>query len=122
MIGRERDREFDFRWYEDRRRGGEPRWSVGPPRDALMRVPDDLVACPIFIGGRDSSGRRHYRGTAFMVWMPPVDEREFGAPCLVTARHNVRKAMETYGNVWVRLNTPGGSEEVEIGEGWTTPD
>lgn len=112
----------DYRLYVDRRHGGEERWSLGPPKDALMRIPDRWLSCPIFFGGRDSSGRLHYRATAFLI-STPTEHSEIGGICLVTARHNVLGALEVYGNVWVRLNTEdGGARDLEITEPWAYPD
>ena len=111
-----------YGFYIDRRRGGEERWSLGLPRDALMRVPDDLLTCPLFFGGRDSGGHLHYRATAFFI-IAPTERRDLGALCLVTARHNVERAIAEYGNVWVRLNTrDGAARDVEITKEWTYPD
>jgi hypothetical protein len=110
-----------YRIYGDFRRGGQPRWSIGEPEDSRMRIPDDLVSTPVFLGGRDAQ-RIHYGATAFQIAMPTAGNR-FGWPVLVTAGHNIDRAMECYGNVWVRLNTDeGGATDVEITEPWIRPD
>lgn len=112
----------DYRHYIDRRRGGEARWSLGRPADADVRIPDDLLTCPVFIGGEDSAGRRHYRATAFLISMPTKVHR-LGAWAVVTARHNVLKAQREYGNVWIRVNTPdGGAIDEEVRGPWIYPD
>jgi hypothetical protein len=109
------------RLYVDRRCGGQPRYSMGPPKDALMRIPDDLLHTTVFLGGKDSDKQLHYRATAFIVGMPS-ERADFGWPCLVTARHNVVKAMQAYGNVYVRVNIEDGSAlDIEINESWSYP-
>lgn len=121
MMGCERTG-HDYRFYVDRRRAGEPRWSLGKPDDADVRIPDDLLTCPVFFGGRDSEARLHYRATAFLI-SAPTKTSDNGAVYLVTARHNVLKAQREYGNVWVRINTPdGGAEDLEITARWECPD
>jgi hypothetical protein len=110
----------DFGTYVDRRRAGEPRYSIGRPRDADVRIPDDLLTCPIFVGGRDSHGL-HYRATGLLVMYPTPKGND--ALALVTARHNVRGAMREYGNVWVRINTDsGGAVDMEVTSPWVMPD
>jgi hypothetical protein len=110
------------RFYVDRRRAGEERWFLGKPEDARMRIPDDLLTMPIFLGGRDSSGNLHYRATAFLV-ATPTSRNRVGWPCLVTARHNVEHALREYGNVCIRLNSrEGGAADVEIRESWLYPE
>jgi len=113
----------DHSLYVDRRRGGEERWSLGPPRDHAVRIPDDLLSTPFFFGGRDPRGQLHYRATAFRISMKSPTGRVLGAFCLVTARHNVERAIEEYGNVWVRANTDeGGARDIEITADWAYPD
>jgi hypothetical protein len=120
MIGGRNGRDYSL--YVDRRRGGETRWSLGPPRDALMRIPDGYLPSAVFFGGKDSEGRLHYRATAFFIGVPTKLTR-FGGTCLVTARHNVEGALKAYGNVWVRLNTKdGGAMDIEITTPWEYPD
>lgn len=112
----------DYRFYVDYRRGGEAHYSVGPPRDGRMRILEDLLTVPVFLGGKDRDGHLHYRATAFFVGMPTTRSR-FGWPCLVTARHNILKAEEVYRNVWVRMNTrDGGAEDIEITTPWVFPE
>src|SRR5215211_3125075 len=93
---------WPYRFYVDYRLGGVPRWSLGEPKDARVRVPDDLLNTTVFIGGRNSDGRLEYRATGFFVGLPTT-RVELGWPCLVTARHNVEKARAEFGNVWVRV-------------------
>lgn len=89
-----------------------------------MRIPDDLLTAPIFLGGRDRDGNFHYRATAFLVGAPSKRYPDrLGWPCLVTARHNVLKAQATYGNLWVRVNTDNGSAvDVEVTRSWLMPE
>lgn len=88
-----------------------------------MRVHHELVTMPIFFGGQDSRGRLHYRATAFLVGYPTPRDLRVGAIALVTARHNVLRAVEDYGNVWIRLNTKdGAAQDVEVTAAWEYPD
>jgi hypothetical protein len=106
------------RLYVDVRRAGEPRYSLGPPQDALMRIPTDLLSVTAFLGGKDSQGDLHYRATAVCVAM--TGTRRSACACLVTAKHNILKAMAAYGNVYVRINDKsGGAIDIEITEPWT---
>jgi hypothetical protein len=87
-----------------------------------MRIPDDLLTIPVFIGGRNEDGGYEYRGTAFFAGVE-TDRQPLGWPCLVTARHNVRRALERYGNVCVRVNTEDGAAlDIEIETPWVEPD
>lgn len=107
--------------YVDRRCGGKPRYSLCPPKDGLMRIPETLLNTTIFLGGKDEHGQLHYRATAFLVGMP--SKINIGWSCLVTARHNIVKATEAYGNIYVRINTKDGAAlDIEINETWAYPE
>jgi hypothetical protein len=88
-----------------------------------LRIPDDLLTCPVFLGGRDSSGVPRYRGTGFLVGRRTKANPRIGWPCLVTARHCVLRALDEFGSVCIRVNTQDGSAvDVEINAPWTYPD
>jgi hypothetical protein len=88
-----------------------------------MRIPDDLLNCAVFIGGRDANDLTHYRATGFIMGLQTELNPKVGWPCLVTARHNVLRALDEFGNVFVRLNTRDGySREIEIGGSWEFPE
>lgn len=87
-----------------------------------MRIPDDLLNCTVFLGGRDAQGELHYRATALVVSYPTTGGWD-RAWALVTARHNVEGALDAYGNVSVRINTPeGGAEDRNVSTEWLFPD
>jgi hypothetical protein len=112
----------DYRHHVDYRCVGEPQWSLGRPADADVRIPDDLLTCPVFLGGQDTEKRLHYRATAFLI-STPTKTSENGARYLVTARHNVLKAQREYGNVYIRINTPDGAAiDHPIKGAWEYPD
>lgn len=88
-----------------------------------MRVHDELATVPISFGGRDGARRLHYRATAFLVGYPTPRRPRVGSTALVTARHNVLRVLEEYGNAWIRLNTRDGrARDVELTATWQYPD
>jgi hypothetical protein len=106
----------------DRRLGVE-RWYASPPLDYLMRVPDDLLKCVVFVGRTvaDASGARRprYEGTAFFVGMPSERVPEVMFTYLVTAAH-VADMVEA--DFWIRQNRGDqGAVMVRPGDGdrWT---
>jgi hypothetical protein len=80
-----------------------------------MRVPDVIPECIAFLC-IEEDGRYIYGGTAFYVgvrWEESPDERGFGY--LITARHNVHRAFERHGNLFVRVNLrTGGADLIEL--------
>jgi hypothetical protein len=88
-----------------------------------MRIPEDLLNTTVFLGGRDSEGELHYRATAVGASFPTDDGTTMSCSILVTAKHNIVKAMATYGNIWVRVNKKdGGALDIELTEPWTFSD
>jgi hypothetical protein len=74
-----------------------------------MRVPDVIPQCVAFLAVEEDN-RYVYGGTAVYVGVP-FTEIPGGIGYLVTARHNIRKAFENHGNLFVRINViDGGSE------------
>jgi hypothetical protein len=88
-----------------------------------MRIPDGLLKCVVFIGGRDTHGQTHYGATAFVVGLTTSLSGTAGWPVLVTARHNVLRALDEYGNVTIRVNLENGAaRDIEIAGSWEFPD
>lgn len=67
----------------DTRLAGVPRYFLGQPEDADMRVPDHIVKCVVFLGLRVGFDPQ-YVGTAFIV---TIKRNRYSVPYLVTARH-----------------------------------
>jgi hypothetical protein len=102
--------------YIDKRMGKDERWSLGPPQDWLMRIPDYLLQSVCFIGVMPPNADPYWGGTAFFVGMPVEDAPEFHSTYLVTARHNIVKASaaaaQVNGLVCIRVNTTDGRSKV----------
>ena len=95
----------------DTRLGNFPRWWLAPPKDQLMRVPDEVVKSVVFVGTRTYHGgveRTTWRGTAFKVSVRSTKTHVFNY--LVTAKHVADKLGN--GKWVVRANTLNGSSVV----------
>ncbi len=101
----------------DRRFPDHPRWYLGEPRDARMRLPDALVKSVAFVGVNLGNEVR-YGGTAFIVAIPYTSTTERHSFCLVTARH-VIAALEPHGDLCVRFNcVDGGARLYSVQNQW----
>ncbi|HLL75892.1 MAG TPA: serine protease [Pyrinomonadaceae bacterium] len=124
--------------YCDTRFFGIERWYYGRPKDADLRIPDDILKSVCFLLVRPTNERGqeydHYIGTAFFVIIDrTIDNTPYSstpslAPVrfayLVTARHvidNYKKAG--YTQFYVRLNTNDkDSKVIPIPDEWEYPD
>lgn len=112
--------------YRDIRLGGVPRLSIGPPRDAAMRVPDEVLKSVAFLCIRtieDGVEKYRYCGTGFFVAVPSIVNPERNFIYFVTARHNVQKAAQLGELLYVRVNTHSGdSQHLQINVEWIYPE
>jgi hypothetical protein len=99
---------------EDARLGGvQPRYYLGRSEERLVRIPDDLRKCAVFLGYEDG-GIIKPAGTAFFVAVPLEEMREHNALYLVTAKHllaGIRKLSIANQNTYVRLNSREGDSD-----------
>jgi hypothetical protein len=84
---------------------------IGDPKD-VMRVPDVIPECVAFLCV-ERENRLYYGGTAFYVavrWeQKPM---EGGVGYIVTARHNIERAFDTYGHLKMRVNLASGKADL----------
>jgi hypothetical protein len=84
---------------------------------AVVRVPDEISSCVLFLCVRDEYDAIRFGGTAFYVAVRSEDG-EHGWGYLVTARHNVVNA-ERYPDLMARANlTSGGTEYFSLPSSW----
>lgn len=103
--------------YCDPRLGEAERWIIGDPRNALMRVPDDILHCVAFLCVK---GREQYRygGTGFFLAVDSESRAGFYS-YFITAKHCVERAQQQYDKLYLRLNRRGERAElVEAATGW----
>jgi hypothetical protein len=107
-------------FYYDYRLGGIPRPVFGDPHNALMRVPDDLLKCTVFICV--NTGAEYLPGgTAFFVSVSS-DIRFQLYTYLVTAKHCVIDAQK-YGDIFIRVNRRDGEMDlIKIEAPWIFPE
>src|SRR5260221_3633490 len=101
--------------YCDRRLDGVEQWYLYTPKDARMRISDEVRASVCFLSAKSTTASTvdapHYAGTGFLVGVPCKDPRLPGTGgfiYLVTARHVVAKAIEGLEDMQVRLNLKQG--------------
>lgn len=116
--------EKELRFVVDRRLGGHPCYRL-TREDDLMRVPDQIRKCAVFVACRDKNGNVVPRGTAFQVLLPLAGDYNFGY--LVTAKHVIKKVQATSADdkVLLRVNTPEGGNtyvETDVSEWRFHPD
>ena len=92
----------------DYRLGGALRWVLSP-YEKLMRVPDEVLDCVVFIGHWDMDPTtkvvsKQLRATGFFVGLPTKDEAHM--VCLVTARHAAEKLEDC--EFFIRANLKSG--------------
>jgi hypothetical protein len=94
--------------YYDYRLGGVPQAVYGDPRDAHMRLPDEILDSVVFLvtkeKGADESEKK-CRGTAFFFPAPSAYRKDIEYPYLVTAKHNIAKVIKEGHELYVRVNT-----------------
>ena len=88
--------------YCDRRFPDAPRWYLGEPKDARMRLPDDILRAVAFVGVR-LGNEVVYGGTAFLTSVPFEKAPDRCVIYLVTARHVVTE-LQQHGDLCVRFN------------------
>jgi hypothetical protein len=95
----------------DYRLGGAPRRYLGLPEERLVRVPDAVLKCTVFVCSCDGTTLTP-EGTAFFVGLPIEGYPDMHAVHLVTAAHVVDKtALRTMDGIHIRLNLKGGGYE-----------
>lgn len=76
--------------FTDYRIGGKPRYYLAEQPEHLMRVPDDIKRCVMFVLYRDSEGQTLLAGTAFLIAVE-LQDVGVGFGYCVTARHILAK-------------------------------
>lgn len=89
-----------------------------------MRIPDVIPSCVVFLCVESRDGGLKFCGTAFYVAVRSESApSEGGWGYLVTARHNVERALDNYGGLLARVNLRGGGSEIlELPKSWMLPD
>jgi hypothetical protein len=113
--------------YYDRRLGGVAQAVYGDPRDAHMRLPDEILDSVVFLVTKEKGAdeiEKRCRGTAFFVSVPSAYSKEITYPYLVTAKHNIAKVIKEGHELYVRMNTlDDQSEDILIdNRTWTTSE
>jgi hypothetical protein len=89
------------------------RWSIEPPKDVDMRMPDWITKTVCFLCAQDRAGKTFYGGTGFFVQLrEPECPDDLAWDYLVTAKHCVEKAWDGYGNLSCRMNMKTGGTKV----------
>jgi hypothetical protein len=92
----------------DTRLGNDQHWFLTAPKDSVMRVPEVVRKCVVFLGRVFPKGYEeelYFCGTGFVVSVPSsLPERSH--LCLVTAKHVVE--MLALGDWFMRVNTKEG--------------
>jgi hypothetical protein len=106
----------------DERFYGVKRWYSSKPKDANMRVPDDITKCVCFLAVREENAYGTgeddvFIGTAFFM---QTSEEGGHFRYLVTAKHIIDEAKEKgYTEIYARVNTAaGGSEMILLRDEW----
>ncbi|MDQ4121566.1 MAG: serine protease [Acidobacteriota bacterium] len=114
--------------YKDTRLAGVEKWYHLPPKDAYMRVPDNIPKCICYlcykIGGGAAAGKYNAIGTGFIV---KVEEFGYSFIYVVTARHVIDEHKRTKTDqLYLRLNTrAGGVDYFQVDmkqSGWIFPE
>lgn len=102
--------------YKDTRLGGIEKWYDIPPKDAKMRIPDDLLESVCFLAVKGKNGYQIF-GTGFFVGLT---KDNFHFVYLFTAQHLITYAENLgFSTFYARLNKKeGGFEYVELRSGW----
>lgn len=99
----------------DYRMGGQPQYVV-TDKEELMRLPDTVQKCIVFLGIDDTDTATggefiHYGGTAFLVSLPSkIPDRRF--VFLVAAKHAAEKTDHI--RFYIRFNTKDGKSDKAI--------
>lgn len=106
----------------DRRVYGRVRYHLLPEGESLVRVPDNVRKCVVFIGVELPAGGFRRLGTGFLLSVNLGDTGQF-FPYLVTAAHILAKAAEFGDSVFISFNSIDGPAKwysVKMSE-WTLP-
>jgi hypothetical protein len=97
----------------DNRIAGDPRYLYVESEQPLMRIPDVVRKCVVFIGSKSSTGVWICRGTGF--FMAHVFEGQIGAVSyLITAKHVIDGIRDKGSSiVGVRINDKKGARWIE---------
>ena len=98
--------------YCDRRLGGLERWVIGDPREALLRIPDQVLSCVFFLAVGVPDNLK-CGGTGFFlsaIRSEAVSDRSY--VYLVTAKHSIENAKQLPGTLYLRLNTKDGGNRL----------
>lgn len=108
--------------YSDARSGGDKQWTLGNPKDARMRVPEEILDCVGFLCTRRRGGGLDYIGNCFFVETTAECNEEPGYHYLVTAKHVVDYGL-SHGGLLLRLNTTdGGVDTMRLSDEWEYPN
>jgi trypsin-like peptidase len=110
--------------YCDLRLYGTERWSLTPPEDAQMWIPQSITATVCFLCVEDK-GKMLYGGTAFFVSKEEEICPDLKWGYIVTAKHCVEQAFSRYGNLSCRMNVKGGGVKfvaLPDHSEWSLPD
>lgn len=92
----------------DERIGGVTRYRLGSERSKLVRVPDPVRKCTVFVAHETKAKEYQYLGTAFFVSRPIIKDHLNAVYC-VTAMHVIDQINERSGSkLMLRVNMVGG--------------
>lgn len=84
-----------------------------------MLIPRELLDCVAFLCVEDSAGSILYGGTACYVNVPSEGNEELRFGYLLTARHCVKRALQRYGEIKLRVNLrSGGCRLITLPNKW----
>lgn len=115
----------DGKLYCDSRLFGVERWYYDKPKDADMRVPDEILESICFLCVKvqgEGSVFDHFIGTGCFIQIPST-LTNMGFCYLLTDKHVIEGAKDAgYKDIFVRLNTRnGGSATFPLPDKWSYP-
>lgn len=100
----------------DQRSGGVKRWSLGPPEDIGLRIPNEYTLSVAFLAIEDGHGDLRNVATAFFV---NVGIGEVIFTYLVTAKHSIEGARSIGRPLYLRVNGMlGGVQKIPVLDDW----
>ena len=92
--------------YPDFRIGGKPKFVLADKPPKLMKIPDEIRKCVVYVGYRLPNGEMSLQGTAFLV-ARAIDGTDLAFYYLITAAHVIRgiSSLDNFnGKVLLRVN------------------